>query len=608
MLPTDPTPLPGSDAPRTVHRHRVAADVAAIPPLRERFLAFAADVGVPPASLTGWALVFNEAVTNAIVHGCGACRHLEVVIEWWKEGAELCLAIDDPGGGPPAELAANPTLPDDPLAESGRGLFIIHEFSDDHQHWSAPGTGYRQVVRKRYPHLNAPLHNDPSSASDLDQILDELSSAYECMSAFHRFGSALVGAAGARDLVTKAVESLAMVQSPSPDLVLVCLSDKVFPAIQNALRELPCVVARDAAPARARAVLDDGKSVFWESPEEADDPALRLFESGCCFPIVASGATLGCLVTAHRHREIGLRPTELSTLRTFSDLLGMALANSNLQVIRDNEQRALHELELATTIQKNLLTIPRPPRSPLWHLTLRHRSATEVAGDYLEAHLDPDGYLVLTVIDVMGKGVSAAMLATMFRTLLHRELRKTRPLDELIHSLNRSLVAQLENVTTFITCAMVRISPDLRTAEATNAGHCPILALNAGGLYRQIEPTGPPLGLFDDAVYPVQTIPLGGDEAFLMVTDGLYEWEVDNEGWWGWDNLVQLAAAEAHRDADSFWSQLQAIIRAHNPRRPPKDDQTMLFWKNLSVPLHHRGDPSASTPRHHRYDTVPLPS
>ncbi len=151
---------------------------------------------------------------------------------------------------------------------------------------------------------------------------------------------------------------------------------------------------------------------------------------------------------------------------------------------------------------------------------------------------------------------------------------------------------------------MVRISPDLSTAEATNAGHCPILALNPGGVHRQIEPTGPPLGLFGDASYPVQTIPLGGEEAFLMVTDGLYEWEVDNSGWWGWENLVQLASAEAHRDAESFWSQLQAIIRAHNPRRPPKDDQTMLFWKNCSVPVHHRGEP---TPLH-RHDTLVLPA
>ncbi|MDA0811242.1 MAG: PP2C family protein-serine/threonine phosphatase [Verrucomicrobia bacterium] len=201
-----------------------------------------------------------------------------------------------------------------------------------------------------------------------------------------------------------------------------------------------------------------------------------------------------------------------------------------------------------------------------------------MGGDHLEAIYDTSGNLILTVIDVMGKGVSAAMLAAIFRTALHLNLDKAVPLAEIVESINRVLCSQLEKMSMFITCAMARVSADLKTLEVVNSSHCPVLILNRSGKVTEIEPGGPPLGLFSRLRYEHQTIDLNPDDAVLIVTDGLYEWQ-DCGKWWGWENLKDAAARHAFDDPEEFWNRMQIRIRESEGEGPPADDQTMLFWK-----------------------------
>ena len=84
----------------------------------------------------------------------------------------------------------------------------------------------------------------------------------------------------------------------------------------------------------------------------------------------------------------------------------------------------------------------------------------------------------------------------------------------------------------FITCAIARVSSDLTRMELVNAGHCPVLLLNKAGLTREFEPVGPPLGLFPTTSYGHDEVELTSDDAVMIVTDGLYEWQDDGK-WWG---------------------------------------------------------------------------
>ena len=96
-----------------------------------------------------------------------------------------------------------------------------------------------------------------------------------------------------------------------------------------------------------------------------------------------------------------------------------------------------------------------------------------------------------------------------------------------------------------------------------------------------MQPSGAPLGVFADANYEVERIALAEMDGLLMVSDGVFEWETRDKQWWGWDNLVALAAEYGSCDhhPDVLWSRLKALQREHGETGAPlKDDQTFLYW------------------------------
>ena len=265
-------------------------------------------------------------------------------------------------------------------------------------------------------------------------------------------------------------------------------------------------------------------------------------------------------------------------MRTFTDLFGIAVVNANHEIIHTREERVQRELEIASEIQQNLLPAAGIPETEHYRIWMQRKSAREVAGDYMEACLAKDGSLFLVTVDVMGKGVSAALLAAMFRTALHINLNNGLSLKHLIHSLNRILCYEVGDLTLFATCGIARIPPPFRTIEVVNAGHCPVLLLNRSELLDRIEPSGPPLGLFENTEYTVERFPLKERVGLLMVTDGLYEWERSGQIW-GWESFMEFVENQLPLNPEQFWESLQLKIREAIGSEDTGDDQTMLYWE-----------------------------
>lgn len=108
-------------------------------------------MGAPEGDYDAAALAYGELVSNVVRHAPGP---LEIVLEW--ENDEAVLHITDHGGG----FTAEPTLPSEPLAEAGRGLYLVRELTRDLQvlRHESPGAEVRVVLpvrRKRAGQLHA---------------------------------------------------------------------------------------------------------------------------------------------------------------------------------------------------------------------------------------------------------------------------------------------------------------------------------------------------------------------------------------------------------------------------------------------------------------------
>lgn len=558
------------NTPAGVVRYTIPADLALVAPLRQRFMDTISNGEMSETELFRWELVFQELVVNAIRHGAREDSSKTVSVEWGITQDAIVIAASDPGGGPPEGLLESPVCAD-PEACSGRGLFIIAEFADELNWWRGNG-GFCLEVVKHYPSQGLPLPGNP----ELDSVLEELSTCYESLSVFHKLTENLIESGNLRDFIDA---SLVEFLSLHPD-------DRIFiqgaSTIPETIRGILSPAAWFLDPNDANHSLKElGKitrETVWENFDDLVRQgyhfnSLRAVEAGCVFPIVAGEMHFGALIVLRKSSTTSHRFRSLGTMRTLADLCGIACANTHLTRIREESQRDLRELEIAVGIQKALLPILPPPVSDRWSVSINQESAQTVAGDYAIARADPEGNLVVAMIDVMGKGVSAALLASIFRTAFEMSLQ-IRTSSGILETINRTLCNQLGDLTMFITCAVARVSADGRTLDHSSAGHCPTFHYRADGTRSFLHPSGPPLGIIPDTPYASDIVHLQGGERFVFGTDGCYEWDRHSQDF-GWDRFVEIVDSHRGSSAGELWNHLCARIREqYGPN--PEDDCTLL--------------------------------
>lgn len=96
----------------------------------DRAEALVVGAGWPPADVTRVTLALGEAVGNAVEHG-GDGEGAIVRVSMALDGPTLLVCVDDGGPGPSPDHVAEASLPDETLATSGRGLYILQHVADD---------------------------------------------------------------------------------------------------------------------------------------------------------------------------------------------------------------------------------------------------------------------------------------------------------------------------------------------------------------------------------------------------------------------------------------------------------------------------------------------
>ncbi len=547
------------------------ARVELVETLREDFSIFLSDLGLDKKDIDFWQLMLSESVVNAMLHGCQGDVEATVRVRWTCCGEEIRLEVQDPGPGPADSVINEPSLPTDPYQSHGRGIYLLQSYADRLEHWKS-AAGYLQRIVKRHEGMSKDQERD----TVLEQTLNELSVSYESLAAFYRLGDGLVRAESVTHFISQAVEDLRKVVR-CHDLTLY-LSDKLQEALHGELATLPFIRSWSGLGGLQQEVVATRVEQIWESYTEVEhDALLKPYACGICYPVMAGGKQYGVITVVRRELPYYIAG-ELNTVRTFADLFGIAIANADNTIVRTHEQRAFQELAIATEIQKTLLPLPDVTCPPEWNLFTARRSARDVAGDYLEVHRHRSGDTLFAVVDVMGKGVSAAFLAAMFRTAFNVLVGTDTDLLGLAHSLNQVLCSHIGDMTLFATCALVSIPPSLDRVTVINAGHCPVILSNEDGTLREAEPSGPPFGLFPDAVYECETLPVTPQDKLLLFTDGLYEWET-KDGFWGWEAFLDFLRQEAASSPADIWKKLlRKMERECQDFADTHDDLTLLVW------------------------------
>lgn len=131
ILETEPERCFDDLAPTREFSMTIPADPAAIPIVTDGVVEVLEERRWPEEDVQAVELALQEALANAIRHGCGgdASKHVQCSVNWDETG-EVIIVVRDPGPGFDPRAVADPLDPANALKPNGRGLFLINELMD----------------------------------------------------------------------------------------------------------------------------------------------------------------------------------------------------------------------------------------------------------------------------------------------------------------------------------------------------------------------------------------------------------------------------------------------------------------------------------------------
>lgn len=252
--------------------------------------------------------------------------------------------------------------------------------------------------------------------------------------------------------------------------------------------------------------------------------SLRI-RSMMCVPLVAQGGDiLGVIQIATRDIGQQFDKDDLDVLVSIAQQSSLSLENAKLHEDLVKQRDIERDLEYAHQIQLGLLPESRPKLEEYEFFDF-YESAQSVGGDYFDYIKLPDGKLVVTLGDVAGKGVSAAILmARLYASARYQVLSKSSA-DKALAKLNREIASSGVGLR-FITFVMVVLDPKTHTVSLVNAGHmAPLLRKSAEGTVEPVaqDLSGMPLGVLKDQTFHVEKISLDKGDTLVFYTDGVTE-------------------------------------------------------------------------------------
>ena len=271
--------------------------------------------------------------------------------------------------------------------------------------------------------------------------------------------------------------------------------------------------------------------VYWIA-RPTDRPLGQYLLTGWRFPILLTAVfSIGFFVYETTRKRLEERNQELQ----------QSLAQGTAQIEQQEE-----ELRRAREIQQALL--PKEiPQLPGFEVAAAWRPARAVSGDYFDVFPLGDRKLCICIADVVGKGVSAALLMAHAQAAVRALASQSDSPATLCARVNRLLC---ENIATgkFVTFFVGILDGETRMFNYCNAGH-PYPILVSHGESSALDKGGAVLGVFPSWSYEDAAIRLDPEDRLLLFTDGITEAEAADAEEFGDENVATFARSNWKKSA-----------------------------------------------------------
>ena len=309
-----------------------------------------------------------------------------------------------------------------------------------------------------------------------------------------------------------------------------------------------------------------------------------------------------------RNRPIGVlrlyspRPRDFTArdivvARAVASQCAVAITNAKLYAEAIEAQRFAEQMRLAGLIQRRMIP-EKPPQIGDLDIAATYIPCFDVGGDFYDFLPIDKNRLVITIADVIGKGVPAAIMMSWFRGALQAYTESCRNVSpnagaaasgldsgskaalrtrSAIENFNKMACMECREGE-FITLYYATIDAAARTMTYCNCGHEPAVLIRDGRAH-DLAKGGLVLGVDPRAGYEIETVELRDGDCLLFYTDGLVDAMDFNGELWGREHMLEAAMRFADCPADHMVRNILAYRRRFAGLARQVDDTSIIAVK-----------------------------
>lgn len=295
-------------------------------------------------------------------------------------------------------------------------------------------------------------------------------------------------------------------------------------------------------------------------------------------PLIIQKRVLGVLSVLIRQQNKFFTENDFLHIRSFADFASLAFdfIMTYFELIEKKEME--RELGIAAEIQQKLLPA-KLPKIKSATLAAFSVPAKGVSGDYFDVLPLKKNKVALVMCDVAGKGVPAALVMVMIRSILHLITSAEKDAATIVTWINRGISGRID-IDHFATLSFLTFDQESGEVLYSNAAHHPLMLWRANTKkIETIDTEGLPLGIERNMKYAQKRFVLQKGDVILLYTDGIIEAMDSNGQQYSYDALKKIVTQNAIKTPSELITSIKADIKKFVGNARQHDDQTLLLMK-----------------------------
>ena len=270
---------------------------------------------------------------------------------------------------------------------------------------------------------------------------------------------------------------------------------------------------------------------------------------------------------------------DISLARAVASQCAVAITNAKLYAEAIEGSRIAEQMRLAGVIQRRMIPEKAPTILGL-DIAAVYIPCFDIGGDLYDFLRISEKCIAVTIADVIGKGIPAAIMMSLFRGAVRAYARtegSSEAIQEIINKLNKIMCSECTNGE-FITLFYAVIDVKKMTLTYCNCGHEPTILIRSGEV-TELEKGGLVLGVEEQTEYEIETLWLRDGDCLLFCTDGLVDTTNFDGEFWGRERLLKTVKKFTAGTAEQMVKNILGYRRRFVGLARQKDDTSIIVVK-----------------------------